>query len=44
VRHEVAVLAALNHPGIVSLLGMGTTDGTPFAVLQFVDGRASSRS
>jgi len=32
------VLAALNHPGIVSLLGMGTTDGTPFAVLQFVDG------
>ena len=36
--HEVAVLAALDHPGIVSLLGTGTTGGLPFAVLQFVDG------
>lgn len=35
---EVSVLAALDHPGIVALLGTGLSAGRPFAVLQLVDG------
>ncbi|GAB2843622.1 serine/threonine-protein kinase [Lentzea nigeriaca] len=36
--NEVKTLAALSHPGLVQVHDAGTTAGTPFVVLQIVDG------
>ncbi|MEU7474778.1 serine/threonine-protein kinase [Lentzea sp. NPDC042327] len=37
--NEVKTLAALSHPGLVQVHDAGTTGGTPFVVLQMVDGQ-----
>ncbi|HEV8629708.1 MAG TPA: tetratricopeptide repeat protein [Thermoanaerobaculia bacterium] len=38
-RHEQAVLARLEHPGIASLLDAGVTaDGTPWLAMELIDG------
>ena len=38
-RQEVEALARLNHPAIVAVLDAGeTSDGTPYLVMQFVEG------
>ena len=40
-EQEVRILAALDHPNIVSVIDRGTTaDGSPYFVLNYVDGRA----
>ena len=39
-RREVQVLARLDHPHIVRILGTGEHDGRPFAALEYVDGRS----
>ncbi|MFI9009099.1 serine/threonine-protein kinase [Actinosynnema sp. NPDC053489] len=36
--NEVRTLAALSHPGLLSVYDVGTCDGTSFVVLQLVDG------
>jgi len=39
-RSERQILAGLSHPGVAQLLDGGTTDdGTPYLVLEYVDGR-----
>ena len=43
-RHERQILAHLEHPNIARLLDGGTTEqGTPYIVLEYVDGRADHR-
>ncbi len=37
--NEVRVLASLSHPGLVPVYDSGTTDHTPFVVLQLIDGQ-----
>ncbi|HMP76270.1 MAG TPA: protein kinase [Kiritimatiellia bacterium] len=40
-EQEVRILAALDHPNIVSVIDRGATaDGSPYFVLNYVDGRA----
>ncbi|WP_053734879.1 serine/threonine-protein kinase [Nocardia sp. NRRL S-836] len=38
-ENEIKTLAALSHPGLVQVHDAGTTAGTPFVVLQMVDGQ-----
>ena len=39
-QQEKEALARINHPGVVELLDAGSTpEGTPFLVMQFVDGK-----
>ncbi|ANZ40210.1 hypothetical protein BBK82_33440 [Lentzea guizhouensis] len=38
-ENEVKTLAALSHPGLVQVHDAGTSDDTPFVVLQMVEGR-----
>jgi serine/threonine-protein kinase len=43
-RHERQVLAALEHPGIARLIdGGAAADGTPYLVMEFVDGTPIDR-
>ncbi|HET6179674.1 MAG TPA: protein kinase [Candidatus Sulfotelmatobacter sp.] len=42
-RNERQMLAELNHPNIVKLLDGGTTDGLPYLVMEYVDGRPIDR-
>jgi serine/threonine-protein kinase len=43
-RHERQVLASLHHPNIAHLLDGGTTeDGTPFFVMEYIDGQPLDR-
>jgi len=37
---EAKVLAALSHPHVVSLLDFGVDDGTPFLVMELLEGRS----
>ncbi len=37
-RREIEVLSALDHPGIVKILGQGVHDGVPWLAMDLVDG------
>ncbi|MBK8068905.1 MAG: serine/threonine protein kinase [Rhodanobacteraceae bacterium] len=39
-RRERRILASLNHPNIARLIDGGVTDGTPYLVMEYVDGTA----
>ncbi|MDZ4799253.1 MAG: protein kinase [Bryobacteraceae bacterium] len=39
-KHERQVLAGLDHPNIARLLDGGTEDGTPYLVMEYVEGTA----
>lgn len=39
-QHEAKVLSALNHPNIVSVYDIGTQNGTPYLVSEFLDGQS----
>lgn len=41
-RREVRTLSALDHPNIVSIVDSGVQDGTPYLVMEFVDGQPLS--
>jgi pimeloyl-ACP methyl ester carboxylesterase len=43
-RSEARVLAALNHPNILTIHDIGETDGTPFLVLEWIGGGSLSAS
>jgi len=40
---EAQIVSQFSHPNIVTLYDMGTNDGTPFLVFEFVDGKPLSR-
>lgn len=37
-RHERQILASLNHPNIARLIDGGTLDGSPYFVMEFIEG------
>ncbi|GIE01355.1 hypothetical protein Adu01nite_27050 [Paractinoplanes durhamensis] len=39
-QREAALLARLDHPGVPRVFDAGSTDGTPYLVLEFVDGQS----
>src|SRR5262245_6970879 len=38
-RREAALLASVDHPGVVRVHEVGVADGLPYLVMDFVDGR-----
>lgn len=40
---EAALLASLQHPGLVDIYEVGQTDGRPYLIMELVDGRLLSR-